>query len=239
MRKPHKEFSPAVFAPQGLSTWESHDYAQIVNEFTREEIKSQERKPRSCIGYSGRTFTRWLLTWCVGISMGVIASIIAHISEALTSFRRDHIMLKLLGENNADMDAVIKSWLGYTAWNLGLTLIAAFLVIFVGNRAAVSGIPEVKATLNGIKIPDLLTFPTFFAKLVGITCVVSSGLILGPEGPLVHMGAIVGSAVTRGRKNIDFTLFGKRFQYKIKVPWMMQFRNDIDRTYSSTCDVLV
>jgi chloride channel 7 len=211
-----------------LLGWESHDYSQVVNGFTRDEKKRAARKKRKCFGYSGRTFTRWILTWAIGCIMGAIASGISHSSELLTSYRRNNIIRHFLGRNPGINEAIL-SFTCYALWNLMLTITASLLVIFVSNKAAVSGIPEVKATLNGIKIPGLLTFGTLFSKIVGTICVVSSGLILGPEGPLVHIGAIIGSSMTRGRKNIKFKLCGKKYHFRVKIPWLMQFRNDIDR----------
>jgi len=38
--------------------------------------------------------------------------------------------------------------------------------------------------------------PTFFVKFASCALAVASGLPIGPEGPLVHMGAIIGSAVS-------------------------------------------
>jgi chloride channel 7 len=211
-----------------LHGFESHDYAELVNEFTREETKRARKKKRKCFGYSGRTFTRWILTWAIGGIMGSIASVIAHSSEWLTKIRRDNIIRPLLGNHPQISDAAL-SFACFALWNLMLTLIASLMVIFISNKAAVSGIPEVKATLNGIKIPGLLTFGALFSKIIGTICVVSSGLILGPEGPLVHIGAIIGSSMTRGRKNIKFKMCGKKYHFRVKIPWLMQFRNDIDR----------
>ena len=53
--------------------------------------------------------------------------------------------------------------------------------------------------LNGVNVPRLLSFPTLVAKVVGVTFVVSTGLPLGREGPMVHTGAIVAARLTRNR----------------------------------------
>lgn len=55
-----------------------------------------------------------------------------------------------------------------------------------------SGVPEVMGFLNGINYKDALSFKTLFVKSIGILFAVSSGLCIGKEGPLVHIGANVG-----------------------------------------------
>lgn len=52
------------------------------------------------------------------------------------------------------------------------------------------------AYLNGNHVPNLLRGRTLAAKFVGTVCSVSSGLPMGPEGPMVHIGACVGSLIT-------------------------------------------
>ena len=51
----------------------------------------------------------------------------------------------------------------------------------------------VKAELNGVRVPGALTAMTLAVKLTGVTLVVASGLPCGREGPMVQVGAIVGS----------------------------------------------
>lgn len=52
------------------------------------------------------------------------------------------------------------------------------------------------AYLNGNHIPNLLRFETLVTKFVGTVCAVGAGLPMGPEGPMVHIGACVASVIT-------------------------------------------
>lgn len=45
--------------------------------------------------------------------------------------------------------------------------------------AAGSGIPYIKAYLNGVKIPGLLTFRAFVAKTLGVVLSILGGLACG------------------------------------------------------------
>ena len=58
---------------------------------------------------------------------------------------------------------------------INYSFIAAVLVAFVSPSAAGSGIPEVKAYLNGISQPELLTFKTLVTKIVGVCFSVGGG----------------------------------------------------------------
>eukprot|EP01047_Picozoa_sp_COSAG01_P020020 COSAG01_NODE_1131_length_11572_cov_84.273337_8_plen_166_part_00 len=53
--------------------------------------------------------------------------------------------------------------------------------------------PQSALFLAGVHIRSFLRLKTLAVKLWGTVLIVSSGLAVGPEGPLVHMGAILGS----------------------------------------------
>ena len=53
------------------------------------------------------------------------------------------------------------------------------------------------ASLNGVHVPQLFDPATALVKTVGCALAVASGLAVGPEGPLVHVGACVASLCTR------------------------------------------
>lgn len=58
------------------------------------------------------------------------------------------------------------------------------------------------AYLNGNHIPNLLRLKTLAVKIIGATAGVASGLAIGPEGPMVHIGACIASQVTYFNCNI-------------------------------------
>lgn len=64
---------------------------------------------------------------------------------------------------------------------LALVTVPIVLVVFIEPIAGGSGIPEVKAYLNGTRMPRLLRVRTLFAKALGIIFSVSSGLACGKE----------------------------------------------------------
>ena len=77
---------------------------------------------------------------------------------------------------------------------MGLAGIACVLTTYA-PAAAGSGIPQVKAELNGVRVPGALSAATLAVKLIGVTLVVASGLPCGREGPMVQLGAGVAAQV--------------------------------------------
>lgn len=76
----------------------------------------------------------------------------------------------------------------YFIISLIYTSIGAILVVTLAPYAAGSGIPEVKAILNGVVMKGFLSSRTFIVKMLGVSLAVAAGLSAGKEGPYVHLG---------------------------------------------------
>lgn len=63
--------------------------------------------------------------------------------------------------------------------NVGPSLVGAVLVAYVEPVAAGSGIPQVKAYLNGIKVPRVVRIKTLVVKILGVISTVVGGLAGG------------------------------------------------------------
>ena len=67
-----------------------------------------------------------------------------------------------------------------------------------GSRHAVgSGIPEMKAILTGYWLPRYLTPRVLGAKVVGLTAALAAEYMIGREGPMVHLTAILSILVMK------------------------------------------
>lgn len=78
-----------------------------------------------------------------------------------------------------------------------LALLAGVSAHVISPHAAGSGIPEMKCILSGMSLTHYLSFRTFFAKLLGLICAISSGLSVGKEGPYVHICSILSHQLSR------------------------------------------
>jgi chloride channel 7 len=85
--------------------------------------------------------------------------------------------------------------LGYVvivAISLSFTFVAAAITAYVAPAALGSGVAETMGIMNGVKSNEFISLKALFVKFFGVALAVSAGLCVGKEGPLVHMGAIVG-----------------------------------------------
>ncbi|XVF60955.1 hypothetical protein PTKIN_Ptkin08bG0089300 [Pterospermum kingtungense] len=118
-----------------------------------------------------------------------------------------------------------KAFVAYAGCNMVLAAAAAALCAFIAPAAAGSGIPEVKAYLNGVDAHSILAPSTLFVKIFGSVLGVSAGFVVGKEGPMVHTGACIASLIGQG---------GSR-KYHLTWRWLRYFKNDRDRRDLITC----
>mmetsp|Transcript_6043 Transcript_6043/g.14947 ORF Transcript_6043/g.14947 Transcript_6043/m.14947 type:complete len:1125 (+) Transcript_6043:393-3767(+) len=105
----------------------------------------------------------------------------------------------LWGEDVAAVNFLILALSGIV-----MTVLTAVLVKNFAPAARGSGIPEIKTILGGFHVPAVLEGRTLFIKCIGLCLVVSSGMCLGKEGPLVHVSccwAMLSSRLLPGRLN--------------------------------------
>lgn len=91
-------------------------------------------------------------------------------------------------------------WLHAFTWHCAMGLIfctISFLFVYFDPGALGSGVPEVKSYLNGVQLDNVVRLRTLFAKTGSVIFGVASGLFAGPEGPMVHVGAIIGASISR------------------------------------------
>jgi len=68
----------------------------------------------------------------------------------------------------------------------------------VAPEAAGAGVSEVMAFLNGCNFPKVLNLRTLWVKFLSAAAAVGSGLPVGPEGPMIHIGATIAAGISQG-----------------------------------------
>ena len=121
--------------------------------------------------------------------MGIIAFIIDVMVESLVlwKWRMTQETMKTMG--------IASAWIVFLLLSVLFGGIAAVLTVYVGPGAAGSGIAELMGYFNGIHLPGLIGVRTLIVKILGTGLGVAASLAIGKEGPLAHIGAIVGHMV--------------------------------------------
>uniref|UniRef100_A0A3Q0STJ4 Chloride voltage-gated channel 2 n=1 Tax=Amphilophus citrinellus TaxID=61819 RepID=A0A3Q0STJ4_AMPCI len=91
-------------------------------------------------------------------------------------------------------------FLQYVAWvtyPIVLITFSAGFTQILAPQAVGSGIPEMKTILRGVVLKEYLTFKTFVAKVIGLTCALGSGMPLGKEGPFVHIASLCAALLSK------------------------------------------
>ena len=145
------------------------------------------------------TVTKWVFVIVIGVLIALIGLFVKFTTAQLVEFKFS-LMHSYLESNTQSSYA--------TAFFIFLFIsqafiLAACILCWFEPDAAGSGIPEIKAYLNGINLNKLVRIRVLVAKILGMCFSCASGLPLGKEGPMIHAGSIVGAAVSQG-KTITF-----------------------------------
>ena len=165
---------------------ESIDYTPINNDVI---LSTPHIHRRHVYGFSGRTFATVLSTVLVGVLIGVVAwTMEMGIGTGLAL--RNKLFADVASDAGLKMALV-----ALVCMSVAAVILSAAAVQWVAPGAAGSGVSLVMAFLNGNNLHGLLTPAVCVVKLLGTIASRAAGLALGPEAPLVHLGACVASLV--------------------------------------------
>ena len=148
----------------------------------------------------------WFVFACIGVGTGTTAFLIDSGVDKLLEIRWNWTYDTLLGVDAAgartyDDTADDKP---FSAFFVDVLICAAYvavasgLVVWVEPASSGSGIPDLKAYLNGTNLRQLLTIKALVCKVIGVLFSVGGGLCVGKEGPMVHTGAVVAANLSHG-----------------------------------------
>jgi len=161
-----------------------------VNENTASPVKIDD--PVSMLGNAGSRSAqaRFIALACLtGIMTGIIGSYFHLIINVLISWPHK------LAEYVSGTQLLI----GVALITMTCTVFAAFIVKRVAPEAGGSGVQEIEGAMEGLRVVHWRrVLPVKFT--MGILSI-SSGLVLGREGPTIHIGASLGAAINDFFKN--------------------------------------
>lgn len=91
-------------------------------------------------------------------------------------------------------------WFAYAFYTLSgatMSVVGVWLVLTFAKFARASGLPEIKTVLGGIVMKKFLGAWTLAIKLLGSVLAVASGLVLGIEGPFIHIACCIANITAR------------------------------------------
>ena len=142
------------------------------------------------------TAWKWILVILIGLFVGLCGAFVQAMTLILTNWKFD------VSNGLIDEDNWASAFFSYLSISLLYSAITAVLCWHVAEAAG-SGIAELKAFLNGISLKSVVRVRVMLGKIIGVCFTVASGLPLGKEGPMIHIGAIMGAVLSQG-KTITF-----------------------------------
>ena len=150
----------------------------------------------------------------IGLAIAVAVSLLHSVTSALSNTK-----MAVLIAVRAGGDDVWACWACLVAIATTFGLGAYACVICVPHSRG-SGLPQLIAYLNGIKIDGFTSAKVLLAKLTGTALAIGGGFYIGPEGPIIHSGACIGKCLLLGLYHLGQFRPFRTFR---------QFRNDVDQ----------
>ncbi|NXT56143.1 CLCB protein, partial [Pluvianellus socialis] len=162
---------------------------------------------------------RWLLMGLIGTAVGMLGFLIHQIIDSLIKLKWDLVENYLQVSKRKSDGNIHMTWLCTLGFGLAMVALSSGSVLFFCPAGSPSGLPEIIGYLNGTSIQHLFNIKTFLGTFVSCMLAVASGLFCGPEGPMIHLGALLGC----GLSQLQSDTLG------IHLPIFTRFRNSADK----------
>ncbi|DAZ97352.1 TPA: hypothetical protein N0F65_010786, partial [Lagenidium giganteum] len=200
---------------------ESFDY-----DFFESRVNMQHDHEQTEEAIRSLNLGRWIMTFSIGLMTALVACFVETMTGTFSSLRTTTMEATVAKEKSGHA-AFGQGFLVYAAISVGYVSIASYCVAILCPVAGGSGISEIKATLNGIKIHRVVRLKTLFCKAFGILFSVAGGLPVGKEGPMIHSGAVIGAGLSQGKSS----------SFGVDTSWtkFKGFRNDKEKRDFISC----
>ncbi|KAK4827819.1 hypothetical protein QYF61_021903, partial [Mycteria americana] len=160
-----------------------------------------------------KEWDRWLLMGLIGTAVGMLGFLVHQIIDTFIKLKWD------LVENYLQDGNIHMTWLCALGSGLAMVVLSSGSVLFFCPAGSPFGLPEIIGYLNGTSIQHLFNIKTFLGTFVSCVLAVASGLFCGPEGPMIHLGALLGC----GLSQLQSDTLG------VHLPIFTRFRNSADK----------
>lgn len=131
----------------------------------------------------------WLAHFICGLLCGFQAFCISWMENQIVGWRVQAVQ-KIVSSHDNHLTAAYFYWIFSSMF---FVTISALMTVYIAPAAMGSGVAEVMGLLNGINYDKAIAVNTLFVKIFGTLFAICAGLCIGKEGPLVHIGAIIGA----------------------------------------------
>lgn len=202
----YKEQVESTYTPR------AHHFESVDFRTPSSQLNCEALHPKSPREENVRLLRAHIMVVCVGFVVGVLAFGIDQAAKwcmigiySLTG--------RLISTSGRAVGA-----LAFVCLSALCLALSASICVFWSPVAAGSGIPEMKSYLNGVYIPGLLGLQTLVAKSAALVLALGGGILTGKQGPLNHIGAIVGAAFSQGASS--------QFRFRVNSTSYRPFRTE-------------
>jgi len=164
-----------------MSRYDSLDYAEPNSFVFREHLATTKGEGK---------YLRLFVFGIIGVVVGLWGFVLFTSIETIFEWR-SHILSQWIQD---PLHSV--GWVALLSFSSALA--SASICVMV-PAAAGSGVPEVMAYLNGVMFPRVFNIRTLAAKSLSTILSVCSGLPVGAEGPMIHIGSLIAAGISSGR----------------------------------------
>ena len=188
-----------------LATYESLEYMPTQSRAYRCWLKNQSR--------CDSDWDRWLMMSFIGVTVGLLGFVMHQLIDLLSELKWS------VAERLLNSVGLVACWGFVLSFSLLCILCSSGIVVLLRPSAAGSGLPELIGFLNGTVVRHIFNIKTLVVKFFSCVLAVGGGFPVGPEGPMIHMGSLVGAGLSQFKSD---TL-------RIRLPFFERFRNPEDR----------
>ncbi|KXJ16127.1 chloride channel protein D [Exaiptasia diaphana] len=187
-----------------LATYESVDYLPPHSSVYKKWLKQQP---------SRLDWDRWVMMGIIGFTVGFIGFLMHQLIDVIAELKWDKA-----SEFIKEKDYAL-AWIWVMGYSVLFIIVSSVPVVYLRPSAQASGIPELIGFLNGTVVRHIFNVKTMVVKFFSCVCAVGAGLPIGPEGPMIHLGSLIGAGMSQFKSE---TL-------KLNLPFFERFRNTEDR----------
>ncbi len=181
--------------------FDSYDY-QLVDSKVWHDRERKETSCWTCFGLKsvnipeimvrknfGRDARLAVISLGIAVALGGIA--LSECTDHLLSWKLSYTIGMAEQYEGSRIWGFDRAFLIYVGISCAFGFVAYLFVVW-SPASLGSGLAEVKTILNGVHLEKITSLWTALAKCVGVVFAVSSGLPVGIEGPVIHLGLVLG-----------------------------------------------